>query len=53
VRDDLALYGDAQHGSPMCPIVTQVALSLDNGDAIDAAYSRAAPMGETPTQYRL
>jgi hypothetical protein len=49
VRYGLALYSDVQHGSPMCPIVTQVPLSLENRDAIDAAYARADPMGETPT----
>lgn len=49
VRYGLALYSDTQHGSPMCPIVTQVPLAMDNRAAIDAAYASAAPLGETPT----
>ncbi len=49
VRYGLALYSDVQHGSPMCPIVTQVPLALDNRASIDAVYAGAAPMGETPT----
>ena len=49
VRYGLALYSDAQHGSPMCPVVTQVPLALDNRGAIDATYGGADPMGETPT----
>ncbi len=56
VRYGLALYsdaavpvGDTHMSSPMCPMVTQVPLSLENRDAIDAAYTRANPLGETPT----
>jgi len=56
VRYGLALYSDAatlagetRTSSPMCPMVTQVPLSVDNRDAIDAAYTRANPLGETPT----
>jgi hypothetical protein len=48
VRFGLALYTYSD-GGPVCPVLTEVDISLGNHAAIDAVFSQAQPVEDTPT----
>jgi hypothetical protein len=48
VRFGFTLYS-AKDADPVCPLLVNVPIALNNYDAINAAYSSAAPIEDTPT----
>jgi hypothetical protein len=48
VRFGLILYS-GQDSNPVCPLLVEVPIALDNHAAIDSVYSSANPVEDTPT----